>query len=132
MRKILVADANETSRMDLGRILASSGHDVILAWSVEEALNIFKEKRNRILMVFLDMDAKTGNVEFFLEEVFKISTKGVPVIICSSAGELTLEENARLAKAIAIVDRPYPSRLITTIANAFCHTSFQNTFQVPN
>jgi twitching motility two-component system response regulator PilH len=85
---ILVVDDSPTDRMYLSDMLSRSGFKVSTAESAEEALAKVKQLRPDLVLMDIVMPGQNGFQATRMLSKDE-STKGIPVILCSSKGQET-------------------------------------------
>ncbi|MCP4215391.1 MAG: response regulator, partial [bacterium] len=106
---ILVVDDEPIMRKIASKILENSGYSVITACDGREAVNIFAERRQEIVMVLLDMlmPVKCGKDAFF--EMKKIQPD-VKALLASGFRRDERVEEALKAGVKAFIEKPYTFR----------------------
>ncbi|MFN2367245.1 MAG: PAS domain S-box protein, partial [Desulfurivibrionaceae bacterium] len=106
---ILVAEDDEALRELSGRVLESFGYKVIPAVDGEDALVKFKENRERISLLLLDMVMPKKNGKEVVEAIMKISP-GTKVIF-SSGYTMDVITHKELEEAgFAFIHKPYQAK----------------------
>ena len=88
IKNILVVDDSPTDRQHLSDILVKSGYAVTTAESGEEALAKVKQQRPDLVLMDVVMPGQSGYQATRTLSKDE-STKGIPVIICTSKGQET-------------------------------------------
>lgn len=83
---VLIVDDEAAVREALGELLASEGHEVIVAQDGYEGVKKFQQHQQQIALIFLDMKMPGMNGAQTLAALRAIDT-AIPVIICSGYSE---------------------------------------------
>jgi len=111
---ILLIDDEESILRFVERALVRYGYSVITAGDGEKGLNIFKEIKNDIDLVILDLTMPMMSGKMTLENMIDISSD-VKVII--SSGQ-SAEEVRKFHQARGVLSKPYQlNQLLTTVRN---------------
>ena len=88
IKNILIVDDSPTDRQHLKDILSKGGYAVTVAESAEEALAKVKQSRPDLVLMDVVMPGQSG---FQATRILSKddSTKGIPVIMCTSKGQET-------------------------------------------
>ena len=101
--KILVVDDEQLVRWFLDRALRKSGHEVITASNISEALKMLGTEK--IDMLFVDLRMPEGNGTELIEKMGELTQKP-KVIVCSAFITSELEEEFR-TKGICTLKKPF-------------------------
>ena len=88
IKNILVVDDSPTDRQFLSELLAKNGYKVVTAQSAEEAFAKVKQQRPDLVLMDVVMPGQNG-FQATRALTKDDSTKGIPVIICTSKGQET-------------------------------------------
>ena len=118
-RKILVAEDEMINRALLGGVL-EEGFEVIFAENGKEALDLIREKRDKLSLVLLDLNMPEMSGQEVLRAMGKEpALKRVPVIVMTADREAEVESLA--LGAVDFIPKPYPlpevvlARVVRTI-----------------
>jgi len=106
IRKILLVDDEEMIRDMTREILAYLGYDVIVASGGEEAIDIFRQKKDEIDLLIVDLIMPKMNGVACFEQIRKLDAD-VPVVISSGISEITKKESILKMGAAAYIEKPY-------------------------
>ncbi len=105
--KILVVDDEEFLRMILTDLLVELGHGVIQASNGIEALKIYRDKKDEIDLVILDILMPFMDGIEVLKEIRKIN-EGVKVVLTSGIfSERKIEDLISGEKNVEYIQKPY-------------------------
>jgi two-component system chemotaxis response regulator CheY len=104
MAKILIADDAMFVRMNMKRMLMSSGHELIEADNGKHALEIYKEESPDLVIMDITMPEMDGISA--VREIRKINPNA-KVIMCSSMGQQVKIVDAIQAGATDFIVKPY-------------------------
>ena len=114
MARVLIVDDSAFARKILGRIIEQGGHEVVWrAGDGDTAVELFKRLRPELVTLDYLMTGKNGAV--VLGEIIE-ADPGARVVMISSSGDYTVEEQARKNGARDYVAKPFMQRdLLKTI-----------------
>jgi two-component system cell cycle sensor histidine kinase/response regulator CckA len=106
METLLVAEDDEMVRSLAMRILKEGGYTVLAAQNGEEAVQLFKENRDKIKMVLLDvvMPRLSGKMA---EEKIKEISPTVPILFCTGYDSNLLDAGLAPAETTELIFKPY-------------------------
>jgi len=109
--KILLVDDEEILRRSTARLLKHGGHEVLVAESGEQALEVFAEAQPPPDLVLLDMDMPDMNgVDTF--HALRALSPGVRVLFVSGYWSLGQEQALLAEGALGFVEKPYDVRTL--------------------
>lgn len=118
---ILLVD-DEEFILDLGsRILTRAGYTVITASNGEEALEVYKVRRDEIALVVLDLIMPKMGGKECLEGLLSMNSS-VKVVIASDYPANRLTQDGIAAGARAFVDKPYDIRQVRSVVRRLLDT----------
>jgi two-component system cell cycle sensor histidine kinase/response regulator CckA len=103
---ILLVDDEEVVRSTSKAILERRGHTVLTACDGREALEIFRENKNRISLVVLDLTMPVMNGDAALIELQKIEPN-VPVLLSSGFDEAQIVRQFEGRNVSGFIQKPY-------------------------
>jgi CheY-like chemotaxis protein len=117
MALILLVDDNDELRRTVGRMLASSGHDVIEAGDGAEALRLLERARPALVVTDLVMPGKEG-----IETIIDIRKRGIATKILAMTGsdpadQPTYLDAASKLGADAVLRKPFRAAELKTIVD---------------
>jgi DNA-binding NtrC family response regulator len=116
--QILVVDDEPDIGSSLAKLLATAGHEVILARNGNEATRLCRERRVDLVLVDLFMPDKDG-IETIIElQALKLA---LPIIAMSGGGprRMDLLPEAKLLGAVHTIDKPFdPAQLLALVNSA--------------
>lgn len=114
MAKILIVDDAIFIRMNMKRMLASSGHELIEAGTGEQAIEIFREQLPDLVIMDITMPELDGISA--VREIRKIKSDA-KVIMCSSMGQQIKIVDAIQAGATDFIVKPYKEAQVMDAIN---------------
>lgn len=103
---VLIADDESDLRDALNHYSKCNGFKTLLAKDGLEAIEIFKEHKDEISIVLLDMTMPRMNGKELYDEIIKL-TPDMRVILMSGYTEKKIEQEMNLSKSIAFIKKPF-------------------------
>jgi CheY-like chemotaxis protein len=102
--RVLIVDDSEDDRMIMGHTLRKEGFEVLEAGDGAEGLRLAAEQQPDLVLLDRKLGPENG-IELIGDFMGAGATKPIPVIIASSSVYGTIEEEARAAGAVAVVEK---------------------------
>lgn len=106
VQRILLVDDEEMVRNTTKEILKYLGYEVTVACGGEEAIEIYKNKKNQIDLLIIDLIMPKMNGVTCFESIKKLDPK-VPVIISSGISEISKKESILQMGVAAFIQKPF-------------------------
>ncbi|HID40409.1 MAG TPA: response regulator [Calditrichaeota bacterium] len=106
VQRILLVDDDEMVRNTTKEILKYLGYEVTVACGGEEAIEIYKNKKNQIDLLIIDLIMPKMNGVTCFESLKKLDPK-VPVIISSGISEISKKESILQMGVAAFIQKPF-------------------------
>jgi DNA-binding NtrC family response regulator len=131
-KRILVVDDNASIRSSLGKMLATAGHEVLLAENGSEATRLWQEGGADLVIVDLFMPEKDG-LETIIE--LRAHSPGISIIAMSGGGtrmRMDLLPEAKLLGATVTIDKPFtPADMMATVNSVLKDSASVSHHQAP-
>jgi two-component system, cell cycle sensor histidine kinase and response regulator CckA len=102
---ILIAEDEDDLRAMLRSVLEENGYTVLEAVNGEEALDTYREHKELIKLMILDLIMPKKNAKEVFETINKISTE-MNFLLISGHGEQTIQESGILGNNVKILTKP--------------------------
>jgi two-component system, chemotaxis family, chemotaxis protein CheY len=110
-KKVLVVDDSQSVRQQVGLALQQAGYDTIEAVDGEDGVTKIKAMAD-ISLVISDVNMPKMNGLEMLEKVSEWVKGGLPVVMLTTEGQLSLIKRARAAGARGWVIKPFKAALL--------------------
>ncbi len=115
--RIMVVDDEEVIRSTTHTVLASAGHETILAGSGEEAISIFKKRSNEVSLVLLDMMMPGMGGDEVLKFLRAIRPD-ISVIVSSGYAEAQVMKYFAGRRLSGFIQKPYAASGLLEVVGA--------------
>lgn len=103
---VLLVDDEEPLRLVGARLLEAMGFAALTAGNGREALHLFRERRDSIDLVMMDLVMpEMGGIEAYRE--LRLLAPGVPVVICSGYSDDEVEDEIAGDSRAGFLEKPY-------------------------
>lgn len=116
-QSVLLVDDEPAVRVVTGRLLRELGHHVVTAESGRRALDLFREQRDRIDLIVLDLTMPERSGEQILDELVQVR-EDVPVVITSGFQASDASQLLGRPNVIGFLEKPHTLGNLETIVAA--------------
>jgi len=119
---VLVAEDNKTNQLIVKSLLKQIGIECIIAGDGKEAVELFKDHRDSIDLVLMDLHMPVMNGYEAAEKIREVSAK-VPVVAMTADVILGVREKCRQSGIFHYISKPFnPDRFIQTVRDIILET----------
>jgi DNA-binding response OmpR family regulator len=124
-QKILIVDANTSTREELVTLLADAGFETLTAGTVPEAMRLLATAQPHLLITEIRLDTYNGL------HLIAMAPKPIPAIVITGYVDRAVEMDARRLGAEYLAKPVSPGEIYTTIHRTLANAATRGTFLPP-